>query len=210
MDGDWEVSRTTGKCAATHRDLAEGEAYYAVLLEGPEGLQRRDYSLEAWTGPPQGSFCYWRGRVPIRQKKRSDVTVHLGLLMHLFCGLQDEESEMKQQFRFILALLLMRKRRLKFEKAIHDGQREYWQLRLAGEQSLHKVLNPRLTAEETDRLSAQLTSILSGEVESLESLDEARMQENQPSGEAGTDSVPSSTEAEGEGGVETSQDGPEL
>ncbi len=172
MSNEWEIVRSSGKCAVTQRDFAEGEAYYAVLLESPAGFERKDISLEAWSGPPENTFCYWRARVPVRDRKRSALAVDQNMLVHLFNRLEDEESPRKQQIRFVLALLLMRKRRLKLDKTIQEGPEEYWILRLTDDQSEHRVLNPRLTHEEVDRLSAQLTAILSGEVEAIESLEE--------------------------------------
>ena len=172
MANEWEFSRTTGSCAATGRELAEGESYYAVLFETPEGFERKDYTLEAWSGPPQGSYCYWRARVPVREKKSGPVAVDHALLTHFFLRLEDEDSQIKQQFRFVLALLLMRKRHLKFERAVQEGGREYWQVRLVREQSEHKVLNPRLSDQEVQHLSEQLTAILSGDAEAIESLGE--------------------------------------
>lgn len=172
MSGDWEIVRSTGKCAVTGRDFAEGEAYYAVLLDSPDGFVRKDIALDAWSGPPEQTFCYWRARVPVRDRKRSPLSVDQAMLVHLFNRLEDEESPRKQQFRFVLALLLMRKRRLKLDKTIQEGSEEYWILRLTEDQSEHRVLNPRLTDEEVDRLSAQLTAVLNGEVEAVESLEE--------------------------------------
>ncbi len=172
MTNDWEVAKATGRCAVTGRAFAEGEPYYAVLLQVPAGLERRDYSVESWTGPPEGSFCYWRARVPVREKKQTSMAVDHALLTHLFLRLEDQQSEMSQEFRFVLALLLMRKRLLKFEQTVRDGEREYWQMRLVSEQSLHQVLNPQLSSEQVDRLSAQLMAILSGEVDAIASLEE--------------------------------------
>jgi len=171
MATDWELARTTGRCAATGRTFAEGEAYYAALFETPAGLERRDYGLDAWSGPPAGSFCHWRGRIPVREKKPASLDIDPQMLTQLFVGLEDHPSETRQQFRFVLALLLMRKRLLRFEGADRDGRQEYWQMRLAADKSLHRVLNPRLTDEHIARLSAQLTALLSGEVEAFEFLE---------------------------------------
>ncbi|HOB75310.1 MAG TPA: hypothetical protein PKG54_12395 [Phycisphaerae bacterium] len=173
MATEWELARATGRCALTGRTFEEGEAYYAVLFDTPAGLERRDYSLDAWTGPPEGAFCHWRGRVPVREKKSAALEIDQQMLTQLFVGLEDEQSESRQQFRFVLALLLMRKRVLRFEQAIRKGEQEYWQMRLLSDKSLHQVLNPRLDDQQVSRLSAQLTALLSGEIEAIEILNDA-------------------------------------
>lgn len=173
MSAEYEFSRATGRCAVSGRVLGEGEAYFAALFEGPEGFERRDYAVEAWTGPPEGCFCYWRGSMPVREAKKAPAINH-ELLMQLFVQLEDAESEMKQHLRFVLALLLMRKRLLKFEEAMTEEGRECWQMRAPGDGGVHRVINPRLTEEQIDRLSAQLTAILTGEADALEAWDDDR------------------------------------
>jgi hypothetical protein len=188
MSNEYEIARPTGRCAVTDRPLAEGESYYAVLLETPDGFERRDYAVDAWEGPPEGSFCYWKARVPVREKKREHLSFDPVMLTHLFLRLEDEESEMRQSFRFVLALLLMRKRLLKYEGTSESGGHELWRMRLTTDGTLHQVVNPRLTELQVDRLSAQLTAILSGEVESLESLD--GIEGMDPGVEASSDAPP--------------------
>lgn len=173
MVEDWEISRTTGKCAASDRPLAEGESYYAVLMETAAGFERRDYAVDAWRGPPEGTFCYWRGRVPIREKKPGSYAVDTVILSQLFVQLEETQSEPKQQLRFVLALLLMRKRLLKMDRSVQEEGQEYWMMRMTSDQSVHRVLNPRLAAPQIERLSAQLTAILSGEVDALRVVEEA-------------------------------------
>jgi|GEM_PF-211585 len=168
MANDWEFSKSTGRCSATGRAFAEGESYYVVLFERRDGFERLDYSEESWTGPPAECFCFWRARVLVREKKPSVIAIDQEILLQLFLRLEDAESEMKQQFRFVLGLLLMRKRRLKFEQTLRDGEKEYWQMRLVREQSIHRVLNPHLTDAQVEALSEQLTAILAGNVQTLE------------------------------------------
>lgn len=167
---EYEIARGSGKCTATARELAEGESYYAVLFETAQGFERRDYATDAWTGPPEGHFCYWRAKVPPRHKKPSSVVVDHALLTSFFCRLEDQKSEVRQQFRFVLALLLMRKRILKLDGTTREGEQEWWRLRLVADQSEHTVVNPRLSDEQIEQLSAQLTAILSGDALVIDSL----------------------------------------
>jgi len=191
MANEYDISRATGKCAATGREFKEGDFYHAALFESAEGFERRDYSLDAWSGPPEGCVCHWKGRVPAREKKPATIAVDNSILMNLFCRLEDDHSEMRQKFRFVLALLLMRKRLLRFEQAVRNEGREYWQVRLIAEQSVQQVLNPHLSEQEIDGLSAQLTAILSGDVAAIARLeDEEAASSAEPTagaGEAGDD-----------------------
>jgi hypothetical protein len=206
MAGDYDIGKRTGKCSATERSLAEGESYYAVLLETAEGFERRDYTLDSWEGPPEGAFCYWRGRVPTKDRSKGPVVVDTALLMQLFMGLEEEEAQAKQQFRFILSLLLMRKRLLKLSGTVEEDGKEYWRLVLMSDKSEHRVLNPQLSPQEVERLSAQLTAILTGEAAPSEALewtevpqpDEDESQDGPESAEGQDDAAVSDATAESE------------
>ncbi len=192
MASDWEISRATGKCVTTGRELAEGEFYYTALFENPQGFERRDYSLEGWTGPPEDSFCHWKTRMPVRGKKPSVIAVDSALLVTLFNRLEEDTSEMRQKFRYVLALLLMRKRLLRFERSVREDDREFWHMRLLADQSQHRILNPQLSPEEIERLSAELTAILSGDASAISAIEngEASTSESAADCEAAADSEP--------------------
>lgn len=166
---EWEVERTSGKCTVSGRPLSEGEEFYAVLFDRNGKLERIDYALESWNGPPEGAYCFWKSRVPVKEKKRQ-VWVDNDILANLFVRLADEEDEGKIQFRFVLALLLMRKRLLKYEQTLRDGDREHWQMRFLGELAnqaggaVHLVRNPQLSDEQIKTVSEQLSAILHGDV----------------------------------------------
>lgn len=163
---DWEVQRTTGRCAVSGRELAEGEEFYAVLIDRNGVLERVDCSIEAWKGPPEDAFCFWRSHVPVKEKKKA-VWVDDEVLVNLFARLANEKDDLKIRFRFVLALLLMRKRLLKYEQTARDGDREYWQMRFVRESApggVHMVENPQLSDAQIEAVSAQLRAILQGEV----------------------------------------------
>ena len=88
MAHEYEISRSTGRCAATQRELKEGEPYFVVLIETVVAFERRDYSVDSWEGPPEGAFCFWRARVPV--KKKGPMVVDHGVLIHLFQRLEHE------------------------------------------------------------------------------------------------------------------------
>ncbi|MCP4246634.1 MAG: hypothetical protein GY778_06265 [bacterium] len=160
-----EVVKSTGVCAATGRALAEGEEYYAVLFEEGDSFRRVDYTVESWTEPPPGAYCFFKARVPVRQEKqKQSLLIDDAMLVNFFCRLAEETEPVRLQFRFVLALILMRKRLLRYEQTVSDAGQEYWQMRLTREKSLHRVLNPQLTDEQIEGVSQQLGAILRGDL----------------------------------------------
>ncbi len=158
-----DIARTTGLCALTGRELAEGEEHYTVLFEEGDSFRRADYALAAWNGPPDGAYCFFKTRVPVREPKKQGLLVDNDMLVNFFARLAQETTPVRLQFRFVLALILMRKRLLRYEQTVHDQGQEYWQMSLVREQSPHRVLNPHLTDEQIVGVSGQLGAILRGD-----------------------------------------------
>ncbi|HKQ49210.1 MAG TPA: hypothetical protein VJZ71_14155 [Phycisphaerae bacterium] len=158
---DFEVSRPVGRCVVSGREFAEGELFHSVLFETPQGFERRDYSGESWQGPPEGALCCFQTRLPKREEKRRTF-VDDDALLTFFVRLADCTEEAKLRFRFVLSLILLRKRLLKYERTIRDGEREFWEMRCVRDKSSHKVFNPVLSDTEIQELTGELGAILAG------------------------------------------------
>ncbi len=164
----WETAKPTGTCSVSGRQLEEGEEYYAVFFEEGDSFRRVDYSLESWDGQPANAFCFFKTRVPIQEEKKKKLFVDDGMLINFFERLASETEPVRLQFRFVLALILMRKRILRYEETVRDDGAELWQMRLVKEKSLHRVLNPHLTDEQIAGVSIQLGAILNGDFDDHE------------------------------------------
>lgn len=158
---EYEITRAAGRCHVTGRALSEGEEFYTVLLETPQGFERRDYAIESWQGPPDGAVCHFRTRLPRREEPRK-VFIDNEALINFFLRLGDSTEPGKLRFRFVLALILLRKRLLKYERTLREANGEYWEMRLLRDKSAHRIFNPALEDSEIEELTAQLGAVLAG------------------------------------------------
>jgi hypothetical protein len=163
MAQKYEVDRPTAQCAVSGRKLEEGEDFYTVLFEEGESFRRADYALDSWTGPPEGSFCHFKTRIAPRQPRKR-VLADNDMLVAFFLRLQQETEEVRVQFRFVLALLLMQKRALRYDNQSQKDGVEIWRMTLMKDRSEHDVVNPRLTEDQIEGVSRQLTAILHGDL----------------------------------------------
>lgn len=159
----WQVENPHGVCAVTGHKLEEGEEFYTVLFEEGETFRRADYSLAGWQGAPEGAFCFFKTRVPV-SRKRKRLLVDDDLLVNFFLRLADEPELARVQFRFVLALILMRKRKLRYEGSGSADGAETWAMTLMRDHTRHSVVNPRLSDNEIQSVSAQLSAILHGDM----------------------------------------------
>ena len=70
MLGEYKVSRCTRRCFTQDRPLREGEWYYSVVIEDGDEFQRRDYSAESWSEPPEEAIGWWKCRMPTKDQKK--------------------------------------------------------------------------------------------------------------------------------------------
>ena len=108
-------------------------------------------------------FCYWKTRLPNPSQKKQ-IFVDDEMLMSFFERLADETERERINFRFVLALVLMRKRRLKYDSSKTDGSGEIWRLKVTGEDKFVDVINPHLNEEQIEQLSSQIGQILQADL----------------------------------------------
>ena len=144
---DYQIQPSTRRCSITGRELKPGERYYSVLLEEGDKFVRKDYSMESWRGAPEGAFSFWMGRLaPPQSKRRQPIDDEM--LFDCFGRLEGQLEPGRIRFRYVVALLLMRRRRLRFEQNQQDGPQEILHLRCTRSGARHLVVNPGLTDEE--------------------------------------------------------------
>ena len=194
----YEIERPTSQCALTGRALNPGEIYIATLVEvdPPEpappssgktaapgnsgsvaasssaaglGLKRVDVALEAWDKGqrPERLFSYWRSTVPQPNQKKK-LFVDDDVLVNLFRRLADTDQPERLAFRFVLGLILMRKKLLRYDgmaqRPAGGTQQEWWQLIPKGEQQPLDLLNPQLDDDKIRQVTGQLSEILQAEL----------------------------------------------
>lgn len=156
---EWEIDKTFGRCSGTGEEFAVGQEYYSALVQTDEGFQRRDYSVAFWDERKPKVFCYWKTKMPDPQDKRK-IFIDVEMLLAFFERLAEETETERVNFRFVLTLILMQKRKLKYESSEIEGGDEVWTVRVAGEGRRVKVVNPHLTEEAIEELTGQMGQIM--------------------------------------------------
>jgi hypothetical protein len=156
---DYPIQPHSRRCVVSGRELQPGDRFYSVLLDEGGNFIRQDYAAEAWQGPPERAFSFWAGKVSSPQKKRR-LIVDEDLLQDCFRRLEGEVEPGKANFRYIVALLLMRRRRLKFEETRQEGGQEILYLRCTRSGECYQVVHPRLTDEELLAVQDEVFQVL--------------------------------------------------
>jgi len=160
---EWEINKALGCCFGSGKKIEYGEEYFASLVETQEGLQRRDFCVEYWEKEKPNVYCYWKTKLPHPDQKKQ-VFVDDEMLMAFFERLAEETEQERINFRFVLTLVLMRKRRLKYDSSKNEDGKEVWRLRIVGGKEIVEVVNPHLGEEQIEQLSSQIGQILQVEL----------------------------------------------
>ncbi len=157
---DYQIQSSAYRCAKSGRELQPGEKFFSVVYDRGSEFVREDVSQEAWQGPPPDAFSFWLAKAPPREPSRRP-RFDDELLLDFFQRFVQEESDPKKvSFRYILALLLMRRRRLRLEEARIEGDRELLVLRCPRTRQAYRVVNPKLSDQALAEVQDEVQRVL--------------------------------------------------
>src|SRR3954447_8531638 len=124
----YQVAKPLGVCHITNQSIAPGQKFMAALRETPVGFERLDISVDAWPQFDRKDVIgFWQTVMPkFEQKKR--IFVDDQVLCEIFERLAETTEPAKLNFRFVLGLILMRKRMIVYEDTRMEQDREIWQV----------------------------------------------------------------------------------
>jgi hypothetical protein len=165
MQIDWTIQGRSGHCAASGREFTEGESFYTLLFrERGEGFRREDLSEEAWrerqadAAAPQ-PYSFWRTKFeppppaapePLARETAED----------LLRGYMTHQDEGHANARYILALMLERKRLLKQVEAREDihGRTLIYEHVKTGE--VFVIPDPGLRLDQIEAVQTEVAALL--------------------------------------------------
>lgn len=157
---DYPNQSATRLCSATGRTLKPGEKYFGVLAFDGDRLVRRDFAPEVWTGPPAGAFGHWAGRVPASADGARRPPIDDEMLLECFRRLTGESETAQTQFRYVVALLLMRRKRFRFEDVLKSDAGDTLVLRDARTGERMEVADPGLTDDQMSSMERDVFQML--------------------------------------------------
>jgi len=116
---DFEIERCTRRCADTGKELGPGETFYSVLVEEEGQLRRHDYSEAAWRGPPAQAIAWWKSQILDPRARRVNWAPG-DVMLEFFDELEGQPE--RRDMRYLLALLLVRRRVMRLEETERDAE----------------------------------------------------------------------------------------
>lgn len=167
MASEWNMPRRGEACVGCRRGFEVGEAIQALLYATEAGYERRDYCLECRPPETPAPLGVWRTRRPepvVSKVQRFDREA----VYSFFERLEGAREPDQVQFRFVLALLLWRKKVLKLERTTQADGHEVWEFVATRSGTAYQVARPELDEAQLERLSTQLERLLAGQAGEVE------------------------------------------
>ena len=155
---DYDIQRCSRRCASTERELKDGETCFSVLLPDGAVVVRRDYSAEAWQGPPDNALGWWKTVVVDPSAGRPHWAPN-DVMLNYFERLLDDPAA--EDARYVLALLLVRRRVLRVEGHEQDAaKRPILLLYCARNEAQYRVAEIMPSPERAAAIQQQLAELL--------------------------------------------------
>ena len=156
---DYTVKPIGKTCAETQLVLEPGSTCHSVLIDVDGDVVRVDYSEDGWKGPPPHAVAYWICQVP-EPENNKPKPLDTDALMACFEQLEEDANPGQDKFKYVLALLLLQKKRLKLEGSYFENEVEYLELVGSHGEGPFNVRDQSLSDEEINELQANLNSQL--------------------------------------------------
>ena len=176
---EYPVGRPSGRCFVTSEPITVGQPYVAALRETVSGFERLEFTPAAWADWPAeqkaGLLAFWRTTMPASEPEKRRLLVDDEILAELFRRLAAVSEPEKLAFRFMLGLILMRKKKLVFEGSETDAAgRDVWRMRFRKEEDMHDLVDPKLDETQLEEVGRQVGQILSGGIDEEQLTGEAK------------------------------------
>lgn len=161
---EWTVSSSGSACATCGRPFGEREEYWSALFNDGSGFARKDFCGACWTGSLEGVFSHWRTRSkkkPAPPKRFVDD----GVLLDFFQRLCESDDPARAKFRFIMAVLLLRKRLLKERGRHRDEKGVIWHLEAPKIEKSFDIRDEGIEGPEVAEVLNQIGQVLNVELD---------------------------------------------
>jgi len=158
MAQPWSFRKRDATCSDCTRTFQEGEDVYSLLRLVEEDLQRVDACRSCFDQRDSSQdVVYWRTS---QREKGAAMKMDFDLLLAAMEGMATDEREERRDLCYLLALLLVRHRKLRLERVEMRGSKEFLILRKVRSQNRFPVESRELEPARRQKLTSILAQLM--------------------------------------------------
>ncbi|MDG1500117.1 MAG: hypothetical protein P8N31_07075 [Planctomycetota bacterium] len=118
----WSIEKRVALCGNCEAEFADGDAIYSLLMATEDGLHRDDVCVQCRSDEACTQALFW-WRAKFHEKKARGLQLDLEAIEALFIALGKADKLRLKELRYLMCLILLRKRRVKVTKVArsHEG-----------------------------------------------------------------------------------------
>ena len=158
---DWEIAKSQHQCSGLCSGFQRAPGVSFCPLRNPRILRAQGLLLRLLERlvSLRGRLLFWKSSPVPPKEAKAKRFVDDDVLIDFFARLENATEELKINFRYILALVLMRKKLLKFEGTRRDSSGDI-SIKLRGQDAVQEVFNPPMTPEKMEQVTVEVGRIL--------------------------------------------------
>jgi len=196
LNEPWSIKSRAHVCAVTEQHFTDGESFYTALFPDPEssGYLRKDFSVKAWENRPSDAeppFSFWKStyHAPVKEEKVEVTTESPETLLR---RLIEEDLEHTENVRYILAVMLERKKLLREvdTQPVSDGIIRIYEHRKTGDVFI--VKDPNIPLSDVEKIQEEVSTLLEngGRKEEPQEEKEETQEEKEPENTQAEEPIP--------------------
>jgi len=186
---DWKIRSRNPQCEHTGKDFVDGEEFYTCIFEDTEadGFVRRDFSASVWDEVKKKldpkPFSRWKSVFEVPVVKSDADTIQDNSAEGMLRRMLDEDDSKTENTRYILAVMLERKKTLLPVDVKETETRRllFYEHKDSGDVFI--VADPQLKLDEIESIQAEVALQLNHE-ESEKSREREEVSEELPENDA--------------------------
>lgn len=189
---DWKFRSRSHHCCYTGEPFADGEVFYTCIFIDPDsdGYIRRDYGAKQWKlirkNLDPAPFSFWKSTYEAPQTEEKTEAIEAHSAEATLRRMIDEGDPATENARFILALMLERKKTLRpvdEKESDTDGRKIiFYEHKTSGEVFI--VVDPQLKLADIEAIQIEVAALLGGK------MDEAAATQPEEDGDAASSPTP--------------------
>jgi len=164
---EWDIQSRADACTACQRPFADKEAYHTLLSLDAAGYARRDLCATCFAGATRdGVISYWQGEYKLPPPPPPEA-IQKETAETLLRKLVESTDPSHESARYILAVMLERKRILKHRDTVHeDSGAELLVYEHARTGESFTIPDPKLRLDQLAQVQEEVSALLHPPAES--------------------------------------------
>ncbi len=163
---DYQFGAPGKVCAASGKPLGPGDKCVSALVEHSGRLVRLDYLEAHWTGEPPHTVGSWKFQIPEATAQQQRI-IDVDSLFRFFEQLVEDANPGYDRMRYVVALFLLQRKRLKLDGTRHDDGQDLLVFLGSRGEGPYDVVDQQLTADEMSVLEAEMKAQLQSQREQV-------------------------------------------